>query len=350
MKKKILTIFSGGTICTLIKKGVMDTNDEASYALIDFYKKSDSFCRDQVEFFDGESFHILSENMTIKNWNRLTGYFYENIEKFKEYDGIIVAHGTDTLAYTTSLFSVLLKGYEIPVIFVSSNFSIMKEDGTENEKANGNANFKAAVECIYKGIGPGVYAIYKNPEDNRVYLHNGGHLIQCDIYDDNFYSRDPYDITDINNLDNYNNLWHQEKDGKNNMPILKRKDNELKGCVLKINPYVGINYDSFNLSNFKAVLHGTYHSGTACVVKNKKDADYDSTSILYLIDKCAGLNIPFYYSPSLTGEGFNVYASVPYITNHITDGIKPTVLYGETEETVYAKLLVKYSFGIDDLI
>ena len=43
MKKKILTIFSGGTICTLIKKGVMDTNDEASYALTDFYKKSDKF-------------------------------------------------------------------------------------------------------------------------------------------------------------------------------------------------------------------------------------------------------------------------------------------------------------------
>ncbi len=348
-KKKIFTIFSGGTICTLIKNGIMDTDNKAASALIDFYKKSDSFCKDKVIFTEGECFHILSENMTVNNWNRLSLYFLNNIERLREYDGIIIAHGTDTLAYTTSLFSVLLKGFDIPVIFVSSNFSIMNQDGSKNEKANGHDNFQAAVECIYNGICPGVYATYKNPKDNKIYLHNGGHLIQCTIYDDNFYSKDPIDITVSDKLD-LKALWQEEKSDKNNMLILMLKDKELKSCILKINPYVGLNYDLFNLENVKAVLHGTYHSGTACVVRNDKEITYDNSSVLYFIDRCTELNIPFYYSPSLTGEGFNVYASVPYIENHIATDKKPIILYGDTDELVYVKLLVKYSLDIDALI
>ncbi len=348
-KKRIFVIFTGGTICTLIKNGVMDTDNKATSALIDFYKKSNSFCKDEIDFTEGESFHILSENMTVDCWNKLTLYFLNNIEKLREYDGIIIAHGTDTLAYSTSLFSVLLKGFEIPVIFVSSNFSIMNEDGSENSQANGNINFKAAVECIYKGICSGVYATYKNPNDRRIYLHNGSHLIQCTIYDENFYSRDPLNITSLDKL-NLKDLWWREKDNKNNMLILKLKDKALENCILKINPYVGLNYDLYNLEKVKAVLHGVYHSGTSCVVKNHKDAEYDNSSVLYFFDKCAELNIPFYYSPSLTGDGCNVYASVPYIKNHTANGQKPIILYGDTEELVYAKLLVKYSLGIEDLI
>ena len=348
-KKKIFVIFTGGTICTLIKNGIMDTDSKATLALIDFYKKSDSACKDEVDFTIGESFDILSENMTVDCWNKLIAYILDNLDTLKEFDGIIIAHGTDTLAYSTSLFSVLLKGFEVPLIFVSSNFSIMNEDGTPNLQANGNINFKAAVECINKGICPGVYATYKNPEDKRIYLHNGGHLIQCTIYDDNFYSCDPVNITDLNKH-NLNNLWWKEKDNKNNMLILKLKDKVLENCVLKVNPYVGLNYDLFNLKKVKAVLHGAYHSGTSCVVKNHKNANYNNNSILYFFDRCAELNIPFYYSPSPTGDGFNVYASVPYIRNHTANGQKPIILYGDTEELVYAKLIIKYSLGIENLI
>ncbi|MBE7020148.1 MAG: hypothetical protein E7411_01770 [Ruminococcaceae bacterium] len=344
-KKKILTVFSGGTICTRVRNGVMDTDKSASSALIDFYKKSSSFCKDEVSFKEGESFHILSENMSIRNWNRLISYFAKNIEEFKNYDGIIVAHGTDTLAYSTALFSLLLKGFQVPVIFVSSNFPIMNEDGSPNEQANGSDNFKAAVECIYSGLASGLYATYKNPKDGKMYLHKGAHLIQCAIYDDNFYSKDPVDITDFKG-ELLKGLWQEKKDGKDNMLILRFKDTCLKGGILKINPYPGIDYSLYKLDGVRAVFHGTYHSGTSPVIINQKDKEYDQSSVLYLIDKCAEMDIPFYYSPSLTGEGFSVYASVPYIENHIVNGNNPVILYGDTDELVYAKLLIKYSLDI----
>ncbi len=343
MNKRILVIFVGGTICTTIKNGEMNTDEKATMALIDFYKRSNSFCKSKVEFINGKALNILSENMTTDKWNEIIAEIKEELKKDISYDGIIVAHGTDTLAYSTALFSVLLKGLSMPVIFVSSNHPIMNEDGTENENSNGVENFKYAVECIYKGIGSGVYATYKNTEDKRVYLHKGENLIQCTIYDDNFYSRDAIDITDLQSISF--EIESKENRPLSNVPIFKFANKKLCDCVLKINPYIGLNYDMFDLKNVKAVLHSTYHSGTSCVVKTNhcQDMTNNKNSILYFIDKCAKYNIPFYYSPSKVEKCHNVYASVPYI---VGCGEKVKILYGDTEELTFAKLLVAYSYNL----
>lgn len=343
-EKKILVVFTGGTICTTINNGEMNTDSKAITALVDFYKSSDSFCKGQVRLENGKMFNILSENMTVNKWNEVIDYFQGIFKNKFDYDGIIVAHGTDTLAFSTAMFSILLKGLKIPVIFVSSNYSIMNEVGTKNPLANGVENFKSAVECIYKGIPSGVYATYKNPEDNIMYLHKGEHLIQCTIYDDNFYSRDAVDITDLDKV-----KFKAEKSEKteiSDIPIIKMGENRLCDCILKINAYVGLNYNIYNLENVKAVLHSTYHSGTACVEKTAEQSSYGNNSILYFIDKCAENNIPFYYSPSRVGEAYNVYASVPFIENHISNGQKAHIFYGDTEELMYCKLLYAYSLDL----
>lgn len=344
MEKNVLTIFTGGTICTTVKDGKMSTDPSAAAALIDCYEHSDSPFKDCVYLEKGKMFGILSENMTTHKWNAIIEYFRNDVmPDIKNYDGIIVAHGTDTLAYSTALFSVLLKNIQIPVFFVSSNYSIMNEDGTLNKKANGNDNFRAAVECICKGIRPNVYATYKNSEDGRMYLHKGSNLIQCAIYSDNFYSADAIDITDGGNLPT-------GKADTGELLITKTAGKKLTDCVLKIDPYVGLNYKMFDLSKVKAVLHSTYHSGTACVVKTKDAPDYLSTnnSVLYLIDRCAEGNIPFYFSPSRKSSTQTVYDSVPFIENHVVNGQSARFYYGMTEELMYAKLVIAYSFGFSE--
>ncbi len=350
MKKKILTVFIGGTICTTIENGVMNTSSAASSALIEYYKNGNSPFREQVEIEEGENFGILSENMTVDIWNRMIKYFLDNLSEMSRYDGIVVAHGTDTLAYTTSLFSLLLRGFGVPVIFVSSNYSIIQENKMPNLKANGVDNYRAAIECICQGISPGVYATYKNPEDGRMYLHSGAHLRQCEIYDENFYSRDAVDITDFNGV-NLTSLWKESENTFDDMPIKSLKEKKLENKILKINPYVGLNYDMFNLADVKAVLHGTYHSGTACVVKTEKEPNYShsNSSILRFFDKCATADrpIPFYFSPSKVGEEVNVYASVPFIEHHITNNQKPVILYGQTDELIYVKLLFACSVDLE---
>lgn len=321
-------LFTGGTICTTVKDGRMSTDPTAASLLTELFWQGDSFAKDRVTFREGEFLGILSENMTVANWNRMAESL-RNILAARP-DGIIIAHGTDTLAYSAALFSVLLEGVDIPVIFVSANRPL------SHPASNGSANFRAAVECLAKGIGAGVYATYKNPKDGRTYLHRGESLVQCGIYDDNFYSRDALDITDLDGVE----LPRSQAVKK---PLLTEAL-PLRDCVLKIAPYVGMNYKTFALDGVEAVLHSTYHSGTACV-----NADGDS-SILSLFDRCAEKGIPFYYAPSEVGEAATVYDSVPYIKNHRFKGQQIKIRYGETDEYLYAKLLVAASFGRWDIL
>ncbi|MBR5773269.1 MAG: asparaginase [Clostridia bacterium] len=346
MSKNILVVYTGGTICTTIKDGVMSTDASATSALTELFYKSDCIYKNTVALEKGRFFNILSENMTIDKWNEIIAYFQEIIPTLSQYDGIIIAHGTDTLAFSCALFSVLLKGISIPVFFVSSNNPILCEDGTKNPLANGAENFRAAIECICKGISPDVYATYRNTDDGRMYLHKAGSLIQCAIYDDNFYSADATDITDIENMvfDSADSI----RTDIEALPIMRMRGKELTDCVLKVNPYIGLNYDVFNLEGVRAVLHGTYHSGTSCVMRTSENPSYNKSSILYFFEKCASKNIPFYYSPSQTGAEHTVYASVPFIEAHRYSEQKIRICYGQTDELMYAKLIIAYSVGLNE--
>jgi L-asparaginase len=148
--KKILLILVGGTICTALnEKGTLSISEGAGLSLIDNFKGSDSPYRNDVEIIPTENLFILSENMSIPNWNLMLDTYRKHIKSDK-FDGVIFAHGTDTLAYSTALFSLALSSTDIPVFFVSSNARL------DSKRANGNDNFRYAIELICKGIEPNV--------------------------------------------------------------------------------------------------------------------------------------------------------------------------------------------------
>jgi len=123
----------------------------------------------------------------------------------------------------------------------------------------------------------------------------------------------------------------------------------LKDCVLQLQPYVGIRYDAYDYSKFSAVLHGTFHSGTACAEKTLVSPNYGKNSILSMIDQCASLKpaVDTYYSPSQLGG--EVYETVNIIGHHTAENNRKIhFLYGYTTELAYAKLLLAYSV-FDDI-
>ncbi len=336
--KNILLIPVGGTICTEINEvGTLSVSKNAGIKLKAYFENSDSLYKNKVNIDVTENLYILSENMTVEKWNLIIDT-YRKYTKDKKYDGIIFAHGTDTLAYSSALFSILLSSTDTPIFFVSAN------ERLESPRSNGNENFKCAIECICRGIEPNIYVPYKNLSDNKMYLHLASRLEQCKNYSEDFYSKGALDITDINDenystyFDKLNKMYPQDQITKAvdiyNMPPLKE-------CVLMIQPYVGINYSVFDYSKFSAVLHGTYHSGTACAEKTLTNANYGTNSILYMFDRCEELNVDTYYSPAkLSGE---VYETTGIIANHSS----ATFLYGYTTEVTYAKLLIAYSIFDD---
>lgn len=338
MSTNILVLYVGGTICTTISDHQMATHTDAARALVTLFGKQYPTLADHVTLEDGPFLGILSEDMTVEHYNRLAQQWLSLLPRLSHYRGIIVAHGTDTLAYTTSLMAVLLRGISLPVVFVSSHTPLLMTDGTPNPHANGVDNFAAAVDLITRGLPGGVYATYRNPADGVMYCHRGDQLRQCAIYDDNFYSRDMTPITP--GLPSFPQQivlpWER-------LPITALTQHPLTDCLLLVHPYVGQNYQRLGLDGVKAVLHTTYHSGTCCV---GDPADKTPYSLLTLLDRCAHRQIPLYYAPCHADEEHTVYATVPLLRQYTAQGQSIRLCYGHTDETMWAKLLYGYSVGL----
>ncbi len=329
--KKILLVLTGGTICTSVnEKGVRAIHGKAATLLQQGFLESDSVYRGEVSFDITQNFGILSENMTLARWNQLLEYF-RTVQFGKGYDGIIIAHGTDTLAYSAAMVSLLFAGIPIPVFLVSSQSPL------EQETANGHINFRTAVECICKEIPPNVYVPYRN-NDGKLYLHLASRLEQCKNYSDDFYSGGAMNITKGIPAKVKKQLQQISRTA-----CVDPMGNWLfrKG-VLSVTPYVGLDYSAFDLSKVWAVLHGTYHSGTACAQITRADEFYDEFSLLTLLDRCRNKNIPVYLAPAKNqGE---VYETVPMLSNHGKEIL--SFVHGCTYEMVYAKLLLACSLGM----
>lgn len=320
--KKILLMLTGGTICSFINNDgfkIAET-DKAAPLLIDNFKRN-NIGGLEVDFDVEAPLNILSENMTVGKWNVLINELSK--VKFDDYNGIIIAHGTDTLAYTASFLSIVLAGFKVPVFMVSSNFHL------DDKRANGNQNFKAAVELILKGIVPNVYITYNN-SDGITYLHKGAEITQCQNYTWNFYSKNMVDYKDFNT----------SAENKVSREMLLNQIQCLKNNVLMVEPYVGIDYSAYLLDGKKAVIHGLFHSSTACVdIANDGDTIYKS-SVLHMINICKEKGIGFYIAPferELLAEEA-MYSSTGILLRH---GAIPIV--GMTKEVCYAKLLVACS-------
>lgn len=98
---------------------------------------------------------IDSSNVNMSHWVDMAYIIYEN---YDSYDGFVVLHGTDTMAYSASMLSYMLKGLSKPVIFTGAQLPIsaMRSDARENlmtslEIAMAKANGKPIVPevCIF---------------------------------------------------------------------------------------------------------------------------------------------------------------------------------------------------------
>ncbi len=64
-------------------------------------------------------------------WIRMAEIVYEN---YDAYDGFVILHGTDTMAYSASALSFIFENLAKPVIFTGSQLpiGILRTDGKEN--------------------------------------------------------------------------------------------------------------------------------------------------------------------------------------------------------------------------
>ena len=145
---KILVIFTGGTIGSAVEDGFIAPG-ENKYRLIDMYRAKYG---DDVIFETDNPFTILSENVTGDTLNALLYFVRAGLKK--DYDGIIVTHGSDTLQYSAAALYFALGPVNVPIALVASNLVL------DDERANGLPNFVDAVKYIAGGT-PGVRISYE---------------------------------------------------------------------------------------------------------------------------------------------------------------------------------------------
>lgn len=89
--------------------------------------KQFNYCIDTIQFENP----MDSSNMLPEDWVLLANIIKENYEK---YNGFVILHGSDTMAYTSSILSFMLKGLNKPVILTGSQLpvGIIRTDGKEN--------------------------------------------------------------------------------------------------------------------------------------------------------------------------------------------------------------------------
>lgn len=129
MKKKILLIYSGGTI-GMIKDNVKDTLipfnfDKLLEAIPEL--KSEKINLSTISTKNP----IDSSNMNTDNWVEIASLLESN---YNSYDSFIILHGTDTMAYTASALSFMLENLNKAVILTGSQIPIgeRRTDAKEN--------------------------------------------------------------------------------------------------------------------------------------------------------------------------------------------------------------------------
>ena len=128
--KKILILNTGGTIgMTRTEKGYMPDREYFRKALINM----DSLRAPGMPVWDlAETEELLdSSNMTVRDWNEIAKIL---ADAYDSYDGFVVLHGTDTMAYTSSALSFMLEELDKPVILTGSQIPLceLRSDGRDN--------------------------------------------------------------------------------------------------------------------------------------------------------------------------------------------------------------------------
>lgn len=282
---KINLVATGGTIGSRVYNGEYVISDDATRQI------ADVIGADKV--FGDFKIHSAGVGFQALNTLRLT------IQKALDgADGVVVTHGTDTLAFSSAYLAYAFADTPVPIVMCAADMPLTDYD------SNGYDVLNAAKSFIARGER-GVFVLYKNP-GAIVRIHHGARLAPAHLHEDFYHS-----IGD-------NHVF-------TNTGLMNGFDFEIKnGNVLCISPYVGLDYSSLDVSRCAAVVHSAYHSGRVNVAEFNAFAGANRNTPMFLITGKKK------YSPS-------EFESNVVLCSHIT------------KTALYIKLLIALNNNVKDL-
>ncbi|MCL4429547.1 MAG: Glu-tRNA(Gln) amidotransferase subunit GatD [Chloroflexi bacterium] len=174
-------------------------------------------------------FSLYSENITQKHWTELAETVAKRIKQ--GVDGVVIAHGTDTMAYTSAALSFALQNLPVPVILVGAQRS--SDRPSSDAATNLIGAVKAAGEAPFAEVG---LAMHESVSDTAIVVHRGTKVRKCHTSRrDTFKSINGFPIAKVQNLQVTMQTDHyQRRDAKKKL-VLKPNFSE-KVALVKFYP------------------------------------------------------------------------------------------------------------------
>ncbi len=255
--KKILLLQTGGTISMHLEKGITELNpDKWSSVLYNEMPELQQIADITVQnvFFEDSS------DMNHSHWLELTAIIADSMNQF---DGFVILHGTDTMAYTASALSFTLRNLKKPVILTGSQVPM------SNIRSDARRNLVNAFELATCELNE--VAICFND-----HLYRGNRSTKMSINDfDAFTSPNYPALAEIGININISPSANQ----KSNKPFSSQPFFNDAVNLLKVYPSLNPNnYNHINLSLTKAVIIEAYGIGNIPIKGN--------FSLLPFVEKC----------------------------------------------------------------
>jgi len=170
--KKILVLFTGGTISSRLHNKTVELGT-APYALLESLRSK------TLDFDILEPISVLSENITPEMY-RVLFTAVANAFSPRKHSGILIAHGTDTLAFTAQLAHLLLSGLPVPVVLFGSKLP------PDDPRSEASANLKAALVLLSQAPH-GVYVVGRTAT-RKTLVHHAALVQSADPVTDDFSS------------------------------------------------------------------------------------------------------------------------------------------------------------------
>ncbi len=157
----VRVISTGGTIASKVdyKTGAVTSQFTAEEIVSDIPELSE-ICNIDADLL----FNILSENMKVEHWITLAREIYKSLKN--DYSGVIVTHGTDTMHYSSSAISFMLRTPK-PVIFVGAQRS------SDRPSSDAAINMICSAYAATSDLGEVVVVMHATTSDDYCYIHRG---------------------------------------------------------------------------------------------------------------------------------------------------------------------------------
>ena len=158
---KVTILSTGGTIASKIdyRTGAVSAQFSADDILNTIPE-----LKEIADFSGRVVYNILSENMKSEYWAELARAVAEEIKNGAE--GIIVAHGTDTMMYSAAALSFMIET-PVPIVFVGSQRS------ADRPSSDNAMNAICAAEVAVSDIAEVCVVMHGTPSDDYCLIHRG---------------------------------------------------------------------------------------------------------------------------------------------------------------------------------